>query len=63
MNATETYVKRRSEIDTKISKIKDLLKDLDMRQAMDSKNWGHAGTAGHINNELKGILESLGNNQ
>jgi hypothetical protein len=62
MNATETYQANRHEIDSKIARIKDLLKAMDKSQSADAKNWGFAGTAGHISNELSEILESLSGN-
>jgi hypothetical protein len=60
MNATETYQANRLEIDAKIARIQDLLKAMDKSQAADPKNWGFAGSAGHISNELDAILETLG---
>jgi hypothetical protein len=63
MNATETYQANRLEIDAKIARIQDLLKAIDKSQSTDPKNWGFAGTAGHINSELDSILETLGANE
>jgi hypothetical protein len=60
MNATETYQANRNEIDAKITRIQELLKAMDERQAGDPKNWGFAGNTGHIKSELEEILETLG---
>jgi hypothetical protein len=62
MNATETYQANRNEINAKIARIQDLLKAMDRRQSTDPKNWGFAGTAGHISDKLGEILESLSGN-
>lgn len=63
MNATETYQARRQEIDAKIARLQDLLKDMDENQAADPKNWGFAGSAGHVSSELDAILDFIGNQQ
>jgi hypothetical protein len=62
MNATETYQANRHQIDAKIARIQELLKAMDKSQNAEPKNWGFAGTAGHISNELSEILESLSGN-
>jgi hypothetical protein len=59
MNATETYQARRQEINAKLIRIQDLLKTMDNNQADDRKNWGYAGSAGYIKEQLDGIITHL----
>ena len=60
MNAQETYKNHRNEITKKVQELQELLGELDRKQAQEPRNWGFAGTAGHINKELDEILETLG---
>lgn len=60
MNATKTYQANRNEIDAKMARIQELLKTLDKDQAADPKNWGYAGSAGHVNRELNELIAFFG---
>lgn len=58
--ASNTYETTRVVIDTRLARIAELLQDLDQRQVQAPRDWGFAGTAGHINSALGDIIESLG---
>jgi hypothetical protein len=59
MKAHTNYQAARKEIDAKLREIQALLQKLDEREAKDSANWGFAGTAGHILEELTEIANHL----
>ena len=62
MNATETYQANRLKIEKQIEQMQSLLAKLDEDQKADSKNWGYAGSAEHVSNELGEILNFLWGN-
>ena len=60
MDANETYGQRRKELLEKLVIIRLLmLEKLDADQARTPASWGHAGSLGHINEELDDIIEFM----
>jgi hypothetical protein len=57
MNATQTYNKRRTEIDDLLIAIKSGLQKMDEVQADHPLDWGFAGQAGYIKATLTLILD------
>ena len=55
-NAHQTYAERRKAIDAKITKLQQLLRDFDAREANDSRNWGFAGSAGAASEKLDELI-------
>lgn len=55
-NAHQTYTGRREAIDEKITKLQQLLRDLDARETNDSSNWGFAGSAGAASEKLDELI-------
>jgi hypothetical protein len=53
--ASTSYEAHRREIDTRIERLKELLAAFDRKQAADPLNWGYAGSAEHIKDELSNI--------
>lgn len=59
--ANESYTRQREEINGLLTQIKDALKEKDQEQARDPKNWGFAGDATFVAqnlNMLANILQS-----
>jgi len=57
--ATQVYNDYRDDIDSKIELLQQTLVEMDMRQETNSKDWGFAGNAGHINEILGQIIEQF----
>ena len=48
MNANEMYLERRKQIEQEIEILKQKLESMDIDQRKDQKNYGYAGSCGHI---------------
>ena len=56
-DAASVYAERRQGIDKKIRELQSALAKLDRDQAKNSWNWGFAGDAGHVLNQLTELVE------
>ena len=53
--ATETYAARHAEALALIDSLRDMIEDMPEPES-DGINWGHAGSMGHINDQLCQLL-------
>lgn len=59
MSANEMYLERRKQIENEIEILKQKLESMDMDQKKDSRNYGYAGSCGHILNTIQEINYSF----
>ena len=57
--ATAAYAAHRAELTAKIQRLEELLTKLDARQQADPQNWGIAGCAAHVSEELACIIDDI----
>tara|TARA_R100001086_G_scaffold235601_1_gene158587 strand:+ start:203 stop:445 length:243 start_codon:yes stop_codon:yes gene_type:complete len=57
--ADKMYKERRKEIDRLVKSLQTSLKKMDAKQKKDPKNYGYAGSAGRLVDEMKDMLQSL----
>lgn len=57
--ANEEYQTKTAEAKNLLNLISQKIQKMDTNQKIDSKNWGYAGSIGHVVEELKGIDEFL----
>ena len=55
MNANKKYHETRKQIEKEIKILKQKLEAMDIDQKKDDKNWGWAGSAGHILSEIQDV--------
>ncbi len=56
---TAAYAAHRDDIRARMQRLEALLTKLDARQQADSQNWGIAGCAAHISEELACIIDDI----
>ena len=54
-SASETYAARHAEALALIDSLRDMIEDMPEPES-DGINWGHAGSMGHINEQLRELL-------
>ncbi len=57
--STAAYEANRAEIKARMQRLEELLLKLDERQQADPQNWGLAGCAAHISEELACIIDDI----
>ena len=57
--ADKMYKERRKEIDRLVKSLQTSLKKMDAKQKKEPTNYGYAGSAGRLVDEMKDMLQSL----
>ena len=63
MTAKQQYDQTRSEINSLLMQLSELLKTKDKLAENDVNNWGYAGDLGYIKEQLTDIVNFLNNNE
>jgi len=61
LTAAQTYDSRFNNIQAEIAVLQKKLEAHNRKQAMDQKNWGHAGDLAHVESLMNQINSFLGN--
>ncbi len=56
---TAAYAAHRAEIKARMQRLEELLLKLEERQQADPQNWGLAGCAAHVSEELACIIDDI----
>jgi len=58
--AHDAFLNEYEEVISKLNKLKIAVETKAMKEAVDQRNWGHAGDLAHINGRLDELLDFIG---